>query len=528
MGFLWKEPKFFEQGKPLHYSLVITHVVLATCFVIVAATGEMLINPILQGSLGIEGSDIQWIAILMLLAVNSTVPIANQIALRYGHKFMYIVGLLFFIFGSICTLFSYDFYSMSFSRILEGIGGGIIFPVGLSLVLRDVPQEKRSLAINLYMGLGFGGGMVASTLIGGAFAQHNLWREFFALLIPVNCLLAAFAVILFDETRNIEKKAFDYAGYFAFITFIGSLIIALENGNLPSTDGGWRDPLVINCFFVALVSLVLGIYFELKAKNPIIPLSMFKDPAFSIGSLTLFIVGASIFATIEMILMTLEIGLGYQKWTIGLLCTSYGLSLGVFSILTSYVSKYVPALFLSLVGLCLLIASYLIASIITFQSSHGIFVLMLILRGAGVGVALGPTTLHALKNIPQELLDKAATFLTFFRQVGATYGGVIISIIMIRKTIFHTARYAEQVVTFGPSYTNYLHRLSQHIQTQVHNPLFDSSMQAKKLLTAFIKKQALLSGINDGLILIGWVTIIVSCLLLLIQALRLLKNRFQK
>ncbi len=141
---------------------------------------------------------------------------------------------------------------------------------------------------------------------------------------------------------------------------------------------------------------------------------------------------------------------------------------------------------------------------------------ILILRGMGIGLALGPTTSLALQNIPTELKTTAATVLTFFRQVGGTYGGTLISIFSIRQTIFHAARFGEQANAQLPAYKLTLKNLYDK---------FPDPAQAKAAIVKNILNQAYIQGMNDALIIFGYVTAAVALILVLLLSYRSWKSK---
>ena len=131
-------------------------------------------------------------------------------------------------------------------------------------------------------------------------------------------------------------------------------------------------------------------------------------------------------------------------------------------------------------------------------------------------LALGPTTLLALHGVPDELKNSAATLLTFFRQVGLTYGGTLIAIFSIRQTIFHTARFGEQINDQLPAYK----MTFQNIYDK-----FPDRAQAKAAIVKNVLTQAYVQGLNDALIVFGYVTGAVAILLMLFIGIRIWKNR---
>jgi hypothetical protein len=137
---------------------------------------------------------------------------------------------------------------------------------------------------------------------------------------------------------------------------------------------------------------------------------------------------------------------------------------------------------------------------------------ILFIRGIGIGLALGSTTFLALYDVPKELKDAAATLLTFFRQVGGTYGGTLIAIFSIRQTIFHAARFGEQANMQLPAY-------------KITAEKFASPELAKAMIVRNIEIQAFVQGLNDALVAFGYITGGLTILLFIFVLARLRKAR---
>lgn len=144
---------------------------------------------------------------------------------------------------------------------------------------------------------------------------------------------------------------------------------------------------------------------------------------------------------------------------------------------------------------------------------------ILLIRGVGIGLALGPTTLLALYGVPQEMKGAGATMLTFIRQVGGTYGGTLISIISIKRTIFHAARFGEQTNTQLPAYQyNFRNLLTQ----------FQDPAKAGATIIKNIETQAQIQGLNDALFIFGYVTSVVAIILAILISYRIWKIKKTK
>lgn len=506
----------FSEEDPLYPIVITTNVILTTFLAIVSAVSTMIADPSIQGELALSDTESIWLTTLYLLGINLTVPCGNWFASHFGFKRMYAYGVVIFTLGSLLAGFSVDFFTIASARLFEGIGAGFIFPVGLALIVQSLPKNRIPLGVNLYIGIAFGAGLGIGIPLAGYLAQFASWRDLFLMIVPIGFLSAASCWMTRQNKPQIEKTSFDLFGFFTFALFLSSFLIALTMGPIPATDQGWRTPYILIFFFVAAVSLVSCILIERRHPSPLFPPALFKDPIFSVSLAAVFLLGMATFASVSVSIQYMLNGLLYEKFVTGKIAAVYGISIGFFSVLASYLSKIIPIPLLIFAGLFCLVYSYFYSNELSWLTGATQVIAILIIRGAGIGLSLGPTTLMALYGIPTELKSSAATVLTFFRQVGGTYGGTLIAIFSIRQTIFHAARFGEQANAQLPAYKMTFQNLYDKYPDQA---------QAKAAIIKNILNQAYIQGLNDAMIAVGYITAAVGLILMGLIGLRIWKQK---
>lgn len=519
----WDSPNLLSKESKSYAFLVLLNVLGLTFLSVFSAVSTMVSGDAVQGELALSNTESIWTTTLYLLGVNTTVPIATWFSDHYGYKRMYAIGASLFTLGSLLAACAFGFFSIASARLMEGIGAGLIFPVGLSMLVQNFSKEKLPIILSLYIGAVFGAGLGIGLPVSGYLAQFVTWRAIFWLMVPtglgglVSCWL--FSV----ETPKVPLKTrFDFWGLVTFSGFIASLLIALTLGPLKSTPEGWRTPYIILCFTIAIICLAAHLFIEKRHPDPIIPIILFKDPIFSISALTMFLLGMAIFASVSVSADYMLHALRYEKFVTGKISMIYGVVLALCSILASLLIKWkVPIPLLTLFGLSLLVISYFLNNQMDWQTGYTQIIQVLVLRGMGVGLSLGPVTIAALTEVPKHLANNAATLLTFFRQVGGTYGGTLIAIISIKRTIFHAARFGEQANQQIPGYQNTFAK----VYSRTFSELAASAAQAKGKIIANIETQAYIQGQNDALIVFGYITAAIAILLLSLNILTWWKKK---
>jgi DHA2 family multidrug resistance protein len=485
---------------------IFLNVCITTILAVVSAVATVIADLSIQGELALSDTQAIWLTTLYLLGVNTTVPTGNWLGNHFGFKRAYAAGVFIFAISSGIASVSYDFYVLGLSRILEGIGAGIIFPVGLALITQSFSKEKAPVAVTLYLGFGFGLGFGLGLPLSGFLTQFHSWRNIFHILLAIGLAAAASCWMARPKVAETAKVPFDYWGFLSFATFISTLLIALTLGPIKSTDEGWLSPIVLGCFFTAAIALIATILIESNHKNPIIPLALFKGPIFSITVLVMFLIGMALFGSISVLSNYMIRGLQYEKYVASKIAMSYGFTQGIVSIIANFMSKVVPLPFLIFSGLFVLIYSYFLNNELSWLTGPDQVIPILMLRGVGIGLTLGPATVLALKSVLPEFKTAAATLLTFFRQVGGTYGGTIIAIFSIRKGIFHFARWSEQTSEQQPGFqTTFIRELGEKA--------WMTPAEAKIEIVKNIANQAYIQGLNDAMIALGYITLAAAVLL---------------
>lgn len=524
---LAQKESLFSAKNPYFRWILLANIVLTTLLAIFSAVATIIAEDAIQGELGLSDPLASWITTLYLLGVNTMVPVAGWFSERYGKEKIYAIGILIFTLGSGLAGLSQNFWMIASARWIQGVGGGLIFPTGLALIASHFPKSRLNLALSLYIGGSFGGGLGLGLPFAGFVTQFYSWRDVFLLIVPFS-MCTCVCCWLAHEKEERKKVPFDLWGFLSFVTFITSLLIALVYGPLPSTAAGWREPWILALFLLAFVSLLCTLYIEKNHPNPIIPLSLFKDPIFSISTLAMFLLGMSFFASVSVTVNYMLKGLFYERYVIGKIAMIYGVTMALCSLIATQLMKKIPAPFLNLTGLALLITSYFLSNDLSWLTGPTQISWILALRGVALGFCLGPVTTQALRHVPAAFSSQAAMLLTFFRQVGGTYGGTIISILTIKRKIFHAARFSEQTNSQIPGYKVTFQKLSSQFYSDVSDKGLLSALQAKRAIIANIETQAYIQALNDAMIVFGYIALSIALTLLVLNLLRLKRFFDQK
>ena len=509
----WEKPNLVHKESPLYLIILLTNILLATFLSVLATVSTFLADDAIQGELALQNQTTTWITTLNLLGVNTIVPAASWFADRFGYKTMFGFGVILLSIASIVASMATNFPILGIARFAEGVGTGFIFPVGLALITQNLPKKLLPVGLILYICAAFGAGFAVGLPVAGYFSQFLSWRYIFVIVAFITLIIFISTALVHEETERKKNLTFDFLGFLLFGFFISSLLIALTFGPVLSTNEGWRSPLIVSCFGLSFLSICAFVIVESKALDPIFPLQLLKYPVFIVTCFAMFLMGISLFATVGSLTQYMLEGLKYERFIVGKIGITYGLSMTFFSILANVLIKKIPIPVIVSTGFFILTFSYFYNQILDWQTGPDQIIPIFILRGMGLGFCLGPATIKALLSVPQELNNKAATILTFFRQVGGTYGGTIISIIMIQRKIYHAARFSEQTNPDLPGFQVTFQKIYMNYKSTFFDAAGNASELAKARIIENLEIQAGIQAMNDAMFIFGWVTIIVAIIL---------------
>ncbi len=509
----WAKPGLISRENPSYVILLLVNILTITFLSVLATVSTIIADDAIQGELALSDDTAAWLTTLNLLGVNTMVPASNWFADRFGYKTMLAFGICIFTCASLLAGVSTNFAMLGSARLLEGIGSGFIFPVGLSVIAQNLSAKQLPLALILYVSSAFGAGFAIGLPLAGYLTQFESWRYIFFLIASCGFIGFISCWLTQEDTERKVFSKFDLSGYLCFAIFIGTLLVALTYGPMLSTNEGWRSPLILGYFALALLSICATIYIETHKENPILPIGLFKNPIYTVTCAAMFLLGMSIFASVGTIMQYMIEALHYERFVSGKIGMMYGIPLALFSIIANFIIKKIPVPVVTFMGLSLLVYSYFLNNILDWQTGPSQILPILFLRGMGLGLALGPATLEALRSIPPELENKGATLLTFFRQVGGTYGGTLISILVIKRKIFHLTRFGEQANAQLPGFQVTYRKIFSHYHSLIFDSGNESASLAKATIIQNIENQAYIQAINDAMIVFGYVTMVVAFIL---------------
>ncbi|GAA3854379.1 MDR family MFS transporter [Celeribacter arenosi] len=360
---------------------------------------------------------LSWVVTAYILASTVVAPLYGKIGDLYGRRNTVLFSVVLFLVGSaLCGLAT----SMPFliaARALQGLGGGGLFVLALSIIGDVIPPKDRGKVQGMFAGV-FGISSVAGPLLGGWFVDAFSWHLIFYINIPFGLLALAGFFYGFKAHPDPVPHKIDYAGAVALTVTLGATVLVTALGG---QEFAWNSVPALALFGLAITALIAFILIELRAAEPILPLSLFKMNVFWTTSLISFVSGAMMFGSLTFIPAFLQLAKGATATASGLQLIPMTVGILTASTLSGrYMGRTGKYRSLPIIGLIIAVGGLLILTRLSPQMPAPLLWLALIMIGAGMGTVFPVVTTAVQNAVPREQLGTATAAGLMFRQVGGS------------------------------------------------------------------------------------------------------------
>jgi len=383
--------------------------------------------PSIKTDLGFSATGLQWVITAYAILFGGTLLLGGRLADLLGRRRMFVAGLALFAASSLLCGFAWSSGSLVGFRALQGLGGALLAPAALSLLMTTFAEgRERNRALGIY-GAASGSGAAAGVLLGGVITSYLGWSWIFFVNVPVG--LAAIALtpfLLRDSRAELPHRHFDLAGA-ASVT--GGLMLLVYGLTRAATDG-WTSPVTLGLIGGAAALVAAFIWIESRSRSPLLPLRIFRLRALSAANVTMALVGAVTFSEFFVLTLYVQDVLHYSAVQSGVAFVAFALSVVVASNLAQPVVSRIGIRGTLMMGLSLATVS---VGLLTQVPVDGHYFWDLfpafVLGGTGLGFSFVPVTIASLAGVERADAGVASGLVNTSRQIGGAIGLAAISTI---------------------------------------------------------------------------------------------------
>jgi EmrB/QacA subfamily drug resistance transporter len=359
---------------------------------------------------------LSWVVTAYLLTSTAVTPLWGKISDLYGRRLIFQAAITIFIAGSALSGAAQTMTELIAARAFQGIGGGGLFAIALSIIGDVIPPRERGRYQGYFAGV-FGVSSIAGPLLGGWFTDGPGWRWIFYVNLPVGIAALVITSAALKLPVRRREHTIDYLGAATIVASVACLLLYL---NWAGKDYGWGAAMPMLLLAGSIGLGVLFVLIELRAKEPIIPMRLFGNPIFRVGNIYGFLAGIVMFGAIIFLPVYLQAvdgmsptlsGLAFLPAMVGIFATSIPAG--------QLISKTGRYKIYPIIGAVLLIFALLGLSRLGADTPYWQAAIPIFLLGAGLGLTM-QTILTAIQNsVDYGDIGTATGATTFFRQIGS-------------------------------------------------------------------------------------------------------------
>jgi EmrB/QacA subfamily drug resistance transporter len=388
--------------------------------------------PSIKSDLGFSQTGLQWVITAYAILFGGALLLGGRLADLLGRRRMFVAGLALFAASSLLCGLAWSSGSLVGFRALQGLGGALLAPAALSLLMTTFAEGRdRNVALGIY-GAASGSGAAAGVLLGGILTSYLGWSWIFFLNVPVGIAAIALAPFLLRESRaDLAHRHFDLVGAGSVTGGLMLLVYALTR----ATTDGWSSPVTLGLLGGAAALIAAFIAIELRSRSPLLPLRIFRLRALSAANATMAIVGAVTFSEFFILTLYLQDVLHYSAVQSGVAFSAFALTVVAAANVAQVVVGRAGVRVTLVAGLALSTISVALLMRLPVDG-HYFWDLFpaFVLGGAGMGFSFVPVTIASLAGVNRADAGVASGLVNTSRQIGGAIGLAAISTIAATAT----------------------------------------------------------------------------------------------
>ncbi len=403
-------------------------VVLGSIMAILDMTIVAVAQNTFQAQWGASPATVAWTMTGYTLALAAVIPVTGWAADRFGTKRLYMAATAMFVAGSALCATATSIDLLILYRVLQGLGGGMLMPLGMMILTRAAGPERlgRVMAV---LGIPMLLGPIGGPILGGWLIESFSWHWIFLINVPIGAIAIAYAWFVLDKDEPAKGQKFDVVGFLLLSPGLALFLFGVSSIPEAQSDSSMYTGRVIPATAVGLVLIVAFVFWALRAKLPLLDLRLFKNRNMTVAMITFAMFAMAFFGS-SILYAQYFIGIrGESTLMAGLLLAPQGIgamvTMPIAGVLTD---KMGPGKFV-MTGLALITGGMIAFTQLSAETPYWILLGSLFIQGLGMGMTMMPTMSAAIRTLAPESISRGSTLTNIVQQIAASMGTAIFSVL---------------------------------------------------------------------------------------------------
>ena len=445
-----------EEWKPSRSPWYSAGAVMLTIFMVVLDSSIANVAlPNIAGSFSATQDESTWVLTSYLVANGVIIPSTAWFSTLFGRKnFLLLSTILFTASSALCGMAS-SMGMLIFARVIQGLGGGAIMPIGQAVMMEEFPVEERGVAMSVF-GFGVIFAPIIGPTLGGWITDTYSWHWIFLINVPVGIIAVILGNLFVEDppyARKGKVQKVDYIGFILLIVWLFSLQVVLDNGQKSDWFGSkwvrWTTALSLSCF-------IGFIWRELTTKVPIVDLKVFLDRNFIVGTALNSVVGAVLYSTLAILPLFLQHLMGYTATLSGLAISPRGFGSLAGLVAVAVLSNKVDQRYVVIAGMLLLALSNIMFGSMNLSIGMGNIIFPNIICGFSFSLLMIPLMTITFVTLKNSQMTNASGIFNLAKSVGGAIGTSIVSTLIQRMGQVHQTHLIRNLTYSNPAFVEKL------------------------------------------------------------------------
>ncbi|MCK6255580.1 DHA2 family efflux MFS transporter permease subunit [Fictibacillus sp. KIGAM418] len=464
-----------------------------------AILNQTLLNvaiPHLITEFGVSANTAQWLLTGYMLVNGALIPLSPFLIERFAVRRLFLFAMFCFTLGSLICGLSTGFPVMLVGRLIQAVGGGVLAPLVMTIIIFIFPPEIRGKGMGIF-GLAMMFAPAVGPTLSGFVVQNYDWHLLFTGMVPLGVIVLIFAFFSLKDIQPPKKVKVDGLSVFTSLAGMSLLLYGFsEAGN-----DGWDDTVVLSTMIAGAVLLMIFTIRQLRIEKPLLDMRIFNYGIFSLASVINVVLTISLFSGMFLLPIYLQTIRGYSPLDSGLLLLPGALIMLVMSPVSGTLFDKLGPRPLAIFGMALTTITTYFFTRLTMDTPYTFIVVLYMFRMFGMSFLMMPIMTAGLNQLPKHLSSHGTSMSNTLRQVSGSIGISLITTIFTNRTTFHMNEMEGAMSTADPFFMTSFHDFVQKVAVSLHLPVSQAQQQAIQILFGKASQQSSINGINDAFII---------------------------